>query len=113
MSYDEFLAERIERILQERRVQFISKKMFGGVCHMVDEKMCTGVMKNDLMVRVDPQLHEQMLEKPGTEPLDSAGYMKGFILVDPEHTDMDEDLEYWVNLALEFNPRAKSSKKLT
>jgi len=36
--------------------------------------------------------------------------MKGFVLVEPEGIDLEEDLEYWIRLALEFNPRAKSSK---
>ena len=37
--------------------------------------------------------------------------MKGFLFVEPIGTDIDKDLEYWVKLALEFNPKAKSSKK--
>ncbi|MDP1620869.1 MAG: hypothetical protein Q8M08_00880 [Bacteroidales bacterium] len=37
--------------------------------------------------------------------------MKGFIFVDPEGIDKDQDLEYFIRLALDFNPRAKSSKK--
>jgi len=111
MAYDEFLAERIERIFQERRVPYYAKKMFGGVCHMVDEKMCTGVLKKELMVRIDPQLHEEMLKRPGTEPMAANGNMKGFIMVDPEHVDLDEELEFWIGLALVFNPRAKSSRK--
>ena len=111
MSYDEFLAERIERILQERRVQYHAKKMFGGVCHMVDDKICTGVMRNELLVRIDPVLHEKKLEQPGVSPLDADGGMRGFLMIDPENTDMDEDLRYWVDLALEFNPRAKATRK--
>lgn len=113
MAYDEFLAERIERILNEKRVPFFAKKMFGGVCHMVNEKMCTGVLKRELMVRIDPQMHDEMLRKPGTGPMAPDGYMRGFIMVDPEHVDLDEDLEFWIGMALEFNPRAKSSRKPT
>ena len=37
--------------------------------------------------------------------------MKGLVFVDQEGIDLEEDLEYWIELALEFNPRAKSSKK--
>jgi hypothetical protein len=37
--------------------------------------------------------------------------MKGFFFIDPEGTDLDKDLEYWVKLGLEFNPAAKSSKQ--
>jgi hypothetical protein len=37
--------------------------------------------------------------------------MKGFVFVEPEGIDLDTDLEYWIELALEYNPKAKSSKK--
>ena len=37
--------------------------------------------------------------------------MKGFVFVDPEGTRTKKDLEYWIKLALDFNKRAKSSKK--
>ena len=37
--------------------------------------------------------------------------MKGFVYISPEGIDLDDDLDYWINLALEFNPSAKSSKK--
>jgi TfoX/Sxy family transcriptional regulator of competence genes len=112
MPHDEYLAERIERIFQEKNIPFNGKKMFGGICFLVNDKMCTGVLRNELMVRLDPVLHEEALEKPGTAPMDFTGNsMKGFIMVDPQHIDLDEDLEYWIALALEFNPRAKSSKK--
>ncbi len=112
MAYDEFLAERIQRVYEEKRMPYIAKRMFGGICFLVDDKMCAGVLKQDLMVRIDPQINEEQLSKPGARPMDFTGKsMKGFILVDPVNIDMDEDLEYWLNLALEFNPRAKASKK--
>ena len=37
--------------------------------------------------------------------------MKGYVFVDPLGFDMDDDLEYWIQLCLDFNPIAKSSKK--
>lgn len=37
--------------------------------------------------------------------------MKGYVFIGPEGTDMDDDLAYWIQLALDFNPLAKSSKK--
>ena len=36
--------------------------------------------------------------------------MKGYVFVDPEALDSDQDLNYWVKLGLDFNPLAKSSK---
>ena len=40
MAYDEYLQERIEIILNEKKVQFVAKKMMGGLCYMIDDKMC-------------------------------------------------------------------------
>jgi hypothetical protein len=37
--------------------------------------------------------------------------MKGFVFVSPEGTDMDEDLDFWIDKALGYNPKAKSSKR--
>ncbi len=112
MAYDEFLSERIQRWYDEKRVPYFGKKMFGGICYLVNDKMCAGVLKQDLMVRIDPIINDEQLMKSGARPMDFTGKsMKGFILVDPLHVDMDEDLEYWLTLALEFNPRAKASKK--
>jgi hypothetical protein len=53
MAYDEFLAERIRRVLTENHVSFEEKKMMGGLCYMVDDKMCLGVVKEKLMARLD------------------------------------------------------------
>ena len=79
---------------------------------MVDDKMCAGVVKNKLMVRIDPELTEMALTKKGCTLMDFTGTsMKGFMYIEPEGTDMDKDLDYWIALCLEYNPFAKSSKK--
>ena len=112
MPYNEFLADRIKRILQDEKISFYEKKMMGGVAFMVDDKMCVGVVKDNLMARIDPEIYDQALQKPGCRKMDfTSRPMKGFVFVEPETTDMDENLEYWIGLALEFNPRAKSSKQ--
>ena len=33
--------------------------MFGGISFMVGGNMCCGVMGDDLVVRIDPTLHER------------------------------------------------------
>ena len=112
MAFDEFLADRIRIILRDKRVMFDEKKMIGGLCFMVDDKMCVGVEKNKLMARIDPDFYEQALTKKGCREMDLTGRtMKGFVFVEPVGVDMDRDLEYWVQLCLDFNPKAKSSKK--
>jgi TfoX/Sxy family transcriptional regulator of competence genes len=112
MAYDEFLAERIRNSLAGIHVPFEEKKMMGGICYLVDDKMCLGIVKNQLMARIDPAVQESALARKGCRPMDFTGrVMKGFVFVESEGTDMDADLEYWIRLALEFNPRAKSSRK--
>lgn len=112
MAYDEHLAERISNVLQEKRVRFESKKMMGGLCYMVQDKMTVGIVNDSLMARIDPQVYERALKKKGCRPMDFTGKpMKGFVFVDPTGIDMDKDLEYWIQLCLDFNPIAKSSKK--
>lgn len=112
MAYDQYLAERIKNVLQEKHITTIEKKMMGGVCFMVDDKMCIGVLKNNLMARIAPDKINEALSKHGSKPMDFTGRpMKGYVFVGPEGYDMDVDLEYWVQLCLDFNPMAKSSKK--
>ena len=111
MPYDEKLANRIrERLAELDNVE--EKKMMGGLCFMVNDKMCVGIMKDDLMCRIDPEVYESSLEKTGCKEMALGGKtMKGYVLVDETGTRTKKDLECWVHLALEFNPKAKSSKK--
>ena len=79
---------------------------------MVDDKMCVGVVNDDLMARVGPDAYEESLTKKGSRPMDFTGRpMKGYLFIDAEGVDMDEELSYWLDLCLTFNPLAKSSKK--
>jgi TfoX/Sxy family transcriptional regulator of competence genes len=112
MAYDEHLAARVNRALTEKKVDFHEKKMFGGVVFMVDDKMCVGIVKTDMMARIGPDEYEAALEKPHVRPMDfSRRPMAGYVFVEPDGVDADDDLEYWVDLALAFNPLAKASKK--
>jgi TfoX/Sxy family transcriptional regulator of competence genes len=112
MSYDEHLADRIRKLFKDKKVRFEDKKMMGGLCFMVHDKMCVGVMKNEFMARINPEFYEKSLKKKGCHQMDFTGKpLKGFVLISPEGIDTDQDLEYWVNLCLEYNPKAKSSKR--
>lgn len=37
--------------------------------------------------------------------------MKGYVFLTDEAIDLDDNLHYWLQLALDFNPIAKASKK--
>lgn len=112
MAYDTYLSDRISRVLKEKNIVFEEKKMMGGLCFMVDEKMCVGIVKESLMVRLNPEIQQEALLKEGCREMDfTKRPMRGFVYVDPEGIDTEDDLVYWIDCALEFNPLAKKSPK--
>ncbi|MBI1308004.1 MAG: RNA methyltransferase [Bacteroidetes bacterium] len=112
MAYNEYLADRVRQNLKEKHVAFEEKKMMGGLCILVDDKMCVGIMKDELMARIDPEIYEASLHETGCHQMDFTGkIMKGFVLIRPEGIDREDDLNKWIHRCLEFNPKAKSSKK--
>lgn len=111
MAYDEYLADRIRKGLNDLWIPFIEKKMMGGITFMVDNKMCLGIVKEDLMVRIDPDFHPEAITLPGCRTMDFTNRpMKGFVFVSPDGVDLEEDLDFWIDKALEYNPKANSSK---
>lgn len=65
MAHNEFLGDRISQILKEKQVNFFEKRMFGGLCFMVDDKMCLGVVHDEVMARIGVDAYEAALEKTG------------------------------------------------
>lgn len=100
MAYDEGLAERVREALADRP-DVAEKKMFGGLAYMVRGHMCVGVVKQDLMVRVNPETYEELLLEPHARAMDFTGRpMKGFLFVGPKGIESDEDLERWIAKSL-------------
>ncbi len=112
MAYNEYLADRILRAFKDKGIVPEEKMMMGGICYMVDDKMCAGVVDDKLMARLDPEIYEDALKKKGCIPMNLTGRpMTGFVYIEPEGIDMEDDLAEWVQLCLDYNPKAKSSKK--
>ena len=112
MSFNEKLADRTREIIALTHKNVEEKRMFGGLCFMVNDKMCVGVEKERLMVRLDPAIYDEVMEKEGCNPMDFTGrIMKGYVFVDIEALNTKKKLEYWVKLALEFNKIAKASRR--
>ena len=102
MAYDEVLAERVRRALAGRN-DLSEKKMFGGIAFMLRGNMCCGIVRNDLMVRVGPERHEEALAEPHARPMDFTGRpMRGMVYVTPEGCRTDEALKRWVEQGLNF-----------
>ncbi|MBI9066496.1 MAG: TfoX/Sxy family protein [Salinivirgaceae bacterium] len=112
MAYNEFLQDRIVQTLNSRGIKFYEKNMFGGLTFMVDDKMCVGIIKNEMMARIHPDNVAEALQKEGCKRMVFTGRpMKGFVMIEPIGYDMDEDLDYFIQLALDYNSLTKSSKK--
>lgn len=118
MAYDEFIADRIRRTFQEKKVAFTEKKMFAGLCFFMDEKMCCGIhfdkkKETDLlMARIGESAAEQFKDREGCHPMDFTGRpMRGYVFITPDGFDSDQDLEFWVQACIDFNPLAKKSAK--
>ena len=96
MAYDEGLAQRIREALDDR-ADVSEKKMFGGLAFLLSGKMCVGVVKGELMVRVGPEGYEQALLEPHARKMNFTGRpMKGFIYVACEGFESDSDLRAWI-----------------
>jgi TfoX/Sxy family transcriptional regulator of competence genes len=111
MAYDENLANRIREQFADLP-NVTKKEMMGGLTFMYNNKMCVGIIKDELMCRLDPAIYESVLEKRGCRTMDFTGRpMKGYVMIDSIALTNKKDFDYWISLALEFNKRAKSSKK--
>ena len=74
--------------------------------------MCVGILKDELMCRIDPDRHEKEIEKQGCRTMDfTKRPMKGYVMIDESAMKTKKELNYWINLSLDFNNRAKASKK--
>src|SRR5215470_1279885 len=102
MAFSETLAERIRQALA-RRKGVEEKKMFGGVGFLLGGNMLVGVWKDSLIARLGPDEGEAALREPHVKEFDITGRaMKGWVLVDPEGVEGDEELKEWIERATKF-----------
>lgn len=113
MAYDNNLANRVREYLNDiSGTEVEEKTMFGGLAFMVNGKMCINVSDDRLMCRFDPDLTLELSEKTGFLPMIMKGKeYKGYCYVDPIGFQNKKDFEFWVNLCLDFNDKAKPSRK--
>jgi len=109
MAYSEHLVDRVRiRLINKGLVE--EKKMMGGLIFMLNHKMCVGVdmdktSKEDrLMVRVGKNSYDLLLSKKGSRGMDFTGkVMRGFLFIDANSIDSEDDLDFWIEQALSFN----------
>ena len=113
MAYDERLADRVrESLFDAGQLDVEEKGMFGGLAFLVNEKMCVHVSSTKLMCRFDPEILEEIAEVNGFQSMVMKGRVyKGYCYVSAEAITTKRELAYSIDLCLDFNEKAKSSKK--
>ena len=118
MAYNQHTANRVAEHLLDQNIIFEEKKMFGGIAFMINEKMCIGVIKDELLLRVLDQHYETVLMIDHAKTMQFTGKpMHGFVFVEPEGFETDQDLARWIHYGVEFGnlgelkSKKKSSKK--
>ncbi|MDC1508412.1 RNA methyltransferase [Saprospiraceae bacterium] len=93
-------------------------KMVSGLLFKMDEKMLCGIHLDKkhgdtlLMARIGEDVYEDELKKAETLPMNFTGRpMRRYIFVTTDGLDMEDDLKYWLQLCIDFNPLAKASPK--
>ena len=102
MAYDDDLADRVrERLAQETKIS--EREMFGGLCFLWAGNMICGVQRDELMVRVGPDLHHDALTRPYASEMEFTGRsMKGFVTVGRDGVADESELDLWVRLGLAY-----------
>src|SRR5437660_648435 len=102
MAFDATLAERIRQGLV-RRKNIDEKKMFGGIGFLLNGNMLVGVWKDSLIVRLGPKEGPEALLESHVKEFDITGRaMKGWVLVEPEGVQADDQLSGWIKRAVKF-----------
>lgn len=110
MAFSEKIAARIREALKDvRNIQ--EKKMFRGIAFMLNDKMCINVSGEEMMCRIDPVVHDTAIKRKGCRTMImKRKELKGWLLISEDGMKSKKDFDHWINLALEFNKKAKSSK---
>ena len=108
MAYSEHQADRIRARL--KGTHYSEKRMMGGLIFMVRDAMCIGIdfdnklNEDRLMVRVGKLNYESLINQKGSTKMDFTGkVMIGFLFINSSGFDLEEDLDFWISKALEFN----------
>ncbi len=113
MAYDTNLVDRVREYLAEiPNIDIEEKEMFNVLNFMVNGKTCVCVSGENLMLRFDPSRQEELSERNGYETMLMKGKeYKGYCYINPDGFIDKKDFEFFLNLCLDFNKVAKSSKK--
>jgi TfoX/Sxy family transcriptional regulator of competence genes len=109
MAYDEGLAARVRTALAKTR-GVAERKMFGGLCCLLQGNMFCGVVDDRLMVRVGAEDYEAALAMPHVREMDFTGRpLRGMVYVAPAGIRTERDLALWLERGM-ANARSLPAK---
>ena len=89
------IADRVRRRIGEHP-DLVEKEMFGGIAFMIGGRMAIGVSRDELMVRVGKDAHDEAVARPGARIMDfTSRPMRGWITVAPEGFGAEAELDAW------------------
>jgi TfoX/Sxy family transcriptional regulator of competence genes len=102
MPYNKDLESRIQKIVSSWK-NTDSKKMFGGICHLLNGNMFCGVYKDFLILRLGEEKAAEALDLPHVKPFDITGRpMKGWVMVEEQGFAGEKSLKDWLEKAKGF-----------
>jgi hypothetical protein len=102
MPYNTDLEDKIEVIVPQWD-GLEKKKMFGGICYLVDGNMAFGVWKDSLIVRMAPALAAEKLQDARVRVFDITGKpMPGWVMVDKGSWEEMDELAGWLDIGRAF-----------
>jgi hypothetical protein len=112
--YSTALEDLIEDNLQEDKLE--KKRMFGGICYLINGNMSFAVWQDYLIVRMAPELAAEELKNDYVRAFDLTGRpMKGWVMVEKCSWNERGELARWLNIGKSFalSLPKKSPKKKT
>lgn len=102
MAFAPGLAERLREGFDDYQ-GITEKKMFGGLAFLLNGHLLVGILGETLMARVGAANYDDALRQAHVRVMDFSGKpMRGYVFVDPEGLESDQDLSKWLRLCTDF-----------
>ncbi len=103
MAYNEEIEEKVDTLLADE-LTLKKKKMFGGMCYLINGNMAMGVYKDYLIVRIgNEEIANSLIDGKNVKPFDITGKkMKGWVMIDNALLDNDASVIEWCRLGLDY-----------
>ena len=114
MAYNPEIEARVRKFVS-RWKNTSHKKMFGGVCHLMNGNMFCGVLQDNVILRLGETAAGQALAQPHVRPFDITGRpMKVWVMVESEGFTTDDQLRGWLeqaaNVVKSMPPKSSARK---